>query len=342
MAFQGQPRISESLRSSGEGGGPRGPPQQRSVRLQGQITQTHRPQGQQQLQFESDYKQRLYIENLESVQDKSRIYQAPEYSGGLGKGAAYRLPYSQDESMDEGHYEHPQHMRSYASAVMQPMLPAQAEYAQYAHPVDEALLQRLEQAGQPVPATVAFLWDGLAVMVVEGLLDQIELMRRQQVSTLEQIEHVGTCKAPAFEEPMVEPKRARAPLQCPQELAWVPACTVLWLPPQLLKLASGASTSRSVCMDPMPVHRVQELDILAEPLAELSLEASDQIMSDAPAVQQKQRSEAPHSLFCNFMESMQGQIFALWVYLFVCLDIIVDIMHIIWSIAFKGTSAPEF
>ncbi|KAG6895960.1 hypothetical protein C0995_011992 [Termitomyces sp. Mi166 len=171
---------------------------------------------------------------------------------------------------------------------MQPMLPVQVEYAQYMHPVDEALLQRLEWAGQPVSATAAFLQDDLAVMVVEGLLNQIELMKRQHVSALEQIEHVGKRKAPMFEEPMVEPKWARAPLQCPQELAWAPACTVAWLPPQPLKLASGASTLRSVHMDPTP-----EPDILAEPLAELSLEASDQIMSDAPAVQQEQRSEAP-------------------------------------------------
>ncbi|KAG6895522.1 hypothetical protein C0995_012552, partial [Termitomyces sp. Mi166 len=48
-------------------------------------------------------------------------------------------------------------------------------------------------------------------------------------------------------------------------------------------------------MDPVPVHRVQELDILAEPLAELLLEASNQIMSDAPAIQQEQRSEAPQA-----------------------------------------------
>ncbi|KAG6898441.1 hypothetical protein C0995_009732 [Termitomyces sp. Mi166 len=40
---------------------------------------------------------------------------------------------------------------------------------------------------------------------------------------------------------------------------------------------------------------LQELDILAEPLAELSLEASDQIISDAPAVQQEQRSEVPQA-----------------------------------------------
>ncbi|KAG6858625.1 hypothetical protein C0995_015241, partial [Termitomyces sp. Mi166 len=170
------------------------------------------------------------------------------------------------------------------------MLPAWAEYAQYAHPVDEVLLQRLEQAGQPVPAMAAFLQDDLAIMVVEGLLDQIKLMRRQRISMLEQIEHVGKCKAPAFEEPMVEPKQARALSQCPQELAWAPACTVAQLLPQLLKLASGVSTSRSVHMDPMP-----EPDIPAELLAELLLEASDQIMSDAPAVQQEQRSEVPQA-----------------------------------------------
>ncbi|KAG6869975.1 hypothetical protein C0995_015885 [Termitomyces sp. Mi166 len=184
-------------------------------------------------------------------------------------------------------------MRLYASVMMQPMLLVWVEYVQYAHPVDEALLQHLERAGQPVPATVAFLQDDLAIMVVEGLLDQIKLMRRQCVSMLEQIECVGKRKAPAFEELMVEPKQARALSQHPQELVWAPAHTVAWLPPQLLKLASGASTSRSIHTGPAPVHRVQELDILAEPLAELLLEASDQIMSDALAVQQEQRSEAP-------------------------------------------------
>ncbi|KAG6882994.1 hypothetical protein C0995_013323 [Termitomyces sp. Mi166 len=75
-------------------------------------------------------------------------------------------------------------------------------------------------------------------------------------------------------EPMVEPKWARAPSQHPQELAWAPACTVAQLPPQPMKL---------------------EPDILAEPLAELSLEASDQIMSDTLAVQQEQRSKAPQA-----------------------------------------------
>ncbi|KAG6881964.1 hypothetical protein C0995_016459 [Termitomyces sp. Mi166 len=121
----------------------------------------------------------------------------------------------------------------------------------------------------------AFLQDDLAIMVVEGLLDQIKLMRRQHVSALEQIERIGKRKA--------QPKQARAPLQHPQELAWAPACTVVWLPSRPLKVASRASTLRL------------ELDIPAEPLAELSLEASDQIMSDAPAVQQEQRSKAPQA-----------------------------------------------
>ncbi|KAG6858879.1 hypothetical protein C0995_013239 [Termitomyces sp. Mi166 len=227
------------------------------------------------MRFQLDYEQGLYVENLGVVQDKPCFYQAPEYSGGLGKGAAYRLPYMQDDSVDEGRYERPQQMRLYASIVMQSVLLSRAEYVQYVHPVDEALLQHLEWAGQPVPATAAFLQDDLAMMVVEGLLDQIELMRKQCMTVLEQIECIGKCKAPMFKEPMVEPKRARALSQRPQELAWVPAHTIARLLLRPLKLVSRASTSRSICMDPMPAHRVQELDIPAEPLAELSLEASD-------------------------------------------------------------------
>ncbi|KAG6884151.1 hypothetical protein C0995_010825 [Termitomyces sp. Mi166 len=109
--------------------------------------------------------------------------------------------------------------------VTQSILLAWAEYVQYMHPVDECL----ERAGQPVSATAAFLRDDLAIMVVEGLLNQIKLMRRQRVSMLKQIEHVGKCKAPTFKEPMVEPKWARAPSQHSQELAWTPAHTVAWL-----------------------------------------------------------------------------------------------------------------
>ncbi|KAG6897752.1 hypothetical protein C0995_010180 [Termitomyces sp. Mi166 len=181
MAFQSQPQTSESLT-----------PQQRSVRPQGQQQLRFESDYEQQSYIESDYEQRLYVKNLGAVQDKSCIYQAPEYSGGLGEGAAYRPPYSQDELTDEGRYERPQYMRSYASTVTQPMLPAWAG----------------GRATQP------------------NRVDE-----RQHVSALEQIERVGKHKAPAFEEPMVEPKQARAPSQRPQELAWVPARTVARLPP---------------------------------------------------------------------------------------------------------------
>ncbi|KAG6883877.1 hypothetical protein C0995_011385, partial [Termitomyces sp. Mi166 len=215
------------------------------------------------MRIEPDYEQRLYIKNLGVVRDKPQFYQAPEYSGGLGKGAAYRPLYMQDDLTDEGCYEHPQQIRSYASVVMHSVLPARADYAQYTHPVDEVLLQHLEQAEQPVLAMAAFLQDDLAIMVVEGLLNQIELLRRQHVTALEQIERMGKCKAPMFKEPMVEPKQARAPSQHPQELIG----------------------ERGINLE---VHTY----IPAEPLAELLLEASDQIMSNAPAIQQEQRSEA--------------------------------------------------
>ncbi|KAG6879260.1 hypothetical protein C0995_007352, partial [Termitomyces sp. Mi166 len=102
-------------------------------------------------------------------------------------------------------------------------------------------------------------------MVVKGLLDQIELLRRQHVTMLEQIECIGKRKAPTFEEPMVEPKRARAPSRHPQEWVQASAPTVAWLPPRPMRLASMVSTSRPVLTDPAPTHRV--LDIPAEPLA---------------------------------------------------------------------------
>ncbi|KAG6880659.1 hypothetical protein C0995_005122, partial [Termitomyces sp. Mi166 len=101
------------------------------------------------------------------------------------------------------------------------------EHAPYAQPVNKALLQRLEQAGQPVPATAAFLQDSLAIVVLEGLLNQIEMMKRQRVVALEHIERAGKHKAPAYKEPMVEPKWARAPVRRPQKFVRAPAPTAV-------------------------------------------------------------------------------------------------------------------
>ncbi|KAG6870560.1 hypothetical protein C0992_013010, partial [Termitomyces sp. T32_za158] len=73
----------------------------------------------------------------------------------------------------------------------------------------EVLLQRLEAAGQPVPPTASFLQDNLAIMVMEGLLDQIKLMRRQRVSALEQIDRAAKRKLSSPEGVSGETKRAR-------------------------------------------------------------------------------------------------------------------------------------
>ncbi|KAG6873497.1 hypothetical protein C0992_008706, partial [Termitomyces sp. T32_za158] len=72
----------------------------------------------------------------------------------------------------------------------------------------EVLLQRLEAAGQPVPPTALFLQDNLAVMVMEGLLDQIELMRKR-ISALEQIDRAAKCKLSSPEGVSGKTKRAQ-------------------------------------------------------------------------------------------------------------------------------------
>ncbi|KAG6883113.1 hypothetical protein C0995_012897 [Termitomyces sp. Mi166 len=141
----------------------------------------------------------------------------------------------------------------------------------------------------------AFLQDSLAVVVIEGLLDQIEMMKRQRIMVLEHIEHAGKCKAPVYEEPVVEPKQARSPVRQPQEFMWAPAPTVVRPPPLHVQPPSSLSTSMPVRSDPVMPHSIQEPDIPAvveNPLAKLLLEPCNEIMADAPAMQQGWRFEA--------------------------------------------------
>ncbi|KAG6859229.1 hypothetical protein C0995_010544, partial [Termitomyces sp. Mi166 len=162
-------------------------------------------------------------------------------------------------------------------------------------PVNKVLLQCLEQAGQPVPATAAFLQDSLAIIVIEGLLNQIEMMKRQHVMALEHIKRAGKCKAPAYEELVMEPKWARALVRQPQEFVWAPVPTVVRPPPPYVQPPSSLSTLMPVHLDPVMPCPIQELDILAvveNPLAELLLEPRDEIMADTPAMQQGWRVEA--------------------------------------------------
>ncbi|KAG6863457.1 hypothetical protein C0993_011397 [Termitomyces sp. T159_Od127] len=95
----------------------------------------------------------------------------------------------------------------YAHAVAPVIMREVAPQAQYEMGT-KVLLQHLEAAGQPVPPTALFLQDNLAVMMMEGLLDQIKLMWRQHVSVLEQIDHAAKCKLLSPEEMVSEPKRA--------------------------------------------------------------------------------------------------------------------------------------
>ncbi|KAG6896761.1 hypothetical protein C0995_011088 [Termitomyces sp. Mi166 len=146
----------------------------------------------------------------------------------------------------------------------------------------------------------AFLQDSLAIIILERLLDQIEMMKRQRIVVLEHIEHAGKRKAPAYKEPMVEPKQARAPARQPQEFVRAPVPTAVRPPPPPVQPPSSSVTSRS------------ELDIPAvveNPLSKLSLEPHDEIMTDAPAMQQEQRVEAPHALVMSSQArpSSQGE-----------------------------------
>ncbi|KAG6892711.1 hypothetical protein C0992_012848, partial [Termitomyces sp. T32_za158] len=108
--------------------------------------------------------------------------------------------------------------QTYARVVAQPVFNEYVPQAQMDRGT-EMLLARLEAAGQPVPVTASFLQDNLAVMVMEGLLDQIELMRRQRVTALEQIERAAKRKLSAHEGPSVEPKRAQPQPPRPVEAA---------------------------------------------------------------------------------------------------------------------------
>ncbi|KAG6867708.1 hypothetical protein C0995_004626 [Termitomyces sp. Mi166 len=116
----------------------------------------------------------------------------------------------------------------------------------------------------------------------------------------------GKCKAPVYEEPVVEPKQTRAPVRRPQEFVWAPASTVVQPPLPHVQLPSSSSTLMPVRLDPVMPRPIQEPDILAvveNPLAKLSLEPRNKIMADTPAMQQGWRVEA---LYMPVMGSQAG------------------------------------
>ncbi|KAG6881390.1 hypothetical protein C0992_001187, partial [Termitomyces sp. T32_za158] len=116
-------------------------------------------------------------------------------------------------------------------------------------------------------------------MVMEGLLDQIELMRRQRVTALEQIERAAKRKLTGYEGPSVEPKRARPQPPQPVEAVWAVA-PVADRPGPAVVLKSFTLPARPPAA---PVQAAPSVSRAPEvPLAELSLEQRDEEMIDAP------------------------------------------------------------
>lgn len=136
--------------------------------------------------------------------------------------------------------------------------------------VPDTLLCQLEAAEQPVLATASFLQDSPAVVVIEGLLNQIELMKRQHVLALEQIDHASKCKVMMMDDLTVKVKRAQyQPTQPVKPLSWVrmpaavqPACLVQ--PTQPVTLSSRLPAVA-------PQVPSASLAAMSEPLAELLL-----------------------------------------------------------------------
>ncbi|KAG6892686.1 hypothetical protein C0992_012939, partial [Termitomyces sp. T32_za158] len=141
----------------------------------------------------------------------------------------------------------------------------------------EVLLQRLEAAGQPVPPTALFLQDNLAIMVMEGLLDQIELMRRQRVSALEQIDHAAKRKLSSLEGVSGETKRAR-----PQPPLGVAVShsnpAIAPAPSSLLARPTAASTVQPAVVATV-AHEPKAPDA---PVEESSLDQQDEEMDEMP------------------------------------------------------------
>ncbi|KAG6885318.1 hypothetical protein C0992_005211 [Termitomyces sp. T32_za158] len=191
MASRGPLKFGQSSQSSGKGGRP------------GQGPQKKYPP--------SDFQQ--YAAVSYPGHEAPLPYETPLHA---------QMEVDQEEERHEHQLQEVRHKRYYQPRPSRRHAPAQT-YARTVAPVvrrevapqaqskmgTDVLLQRLEAAGQPVPPTALFLQDNLAIMVMEGLLDQIKLMRRQRVSALEQIDRAVKRKLSSPEGVSGEIKRAR-------------------------------------------------------------------------------------------------------------------------------------
>ncbi|KAG6876579.1 hypothetical protein C0993_002095 [Termitomyces sp. T159_Od127] len=128
-------------------------------------------------------------------------------------------------------------------------------------------------------------------MVMEGLLDQIKLMRRQHITTLEQIDCTAKRKLPVHEGSSVEPKWAKPQPPQPMEVARAVA-------PMVACPGPAVALTTPVLPAWPPAAPVQAVPIESQapdaPLAELSLEQQDEEMSDMPLDQDEMASGPPN------------------------------------------------
>ncbi|KAG6871590.1 hypothetical protein C0993_003090, partial [Termitomyces sp. T159_Od127] len=250
MAYRGQPKPGQSSQSSGQGGRP----------AQGQYHNQPQQRGQQ-------YAAVAYPGHKEPLPYQTPVHVRMDVDE--EEAARYERAYHPGPSRLQGGGQ------SYARAVVQPREEMYAPQAQGM----EVLLGCLEAAGQPVPTTAEFLQDDLAVMVMEGLLDQIKLMRRQRVTAQEQINHAAKCKLPVNEGSSVEPKWAKPQPPQPTEVARAVAPVVACLGPTV-----ALTTPVLPAWPPAAPAQAAPIEPWAPdaPLAELSLEQRDEEMSDVP------------------------------------------------------------
>ncbi|KAG6898462.1 hypothetical protein C0993_006656, partial [Termitomyces sp. T159_Od127] len=164
---------------------------------------------------------RLYA-NTTATHEEPLLYQTPVYVQ-MDMDEEEHYEYQAKERCYE-HMHQPRLSQAQALVQLYVCIVAQPPMEEYVPQVQmsmgtEALLHQLEAAGQPVPATAMFLQDDLAVMVMEGLLNQIELTRKQCVTVPEQIDHIAKCKMPPYEGASVVLKQAKPQPPWPVKVA---------------------------------------------------------------------------------------------------------------------------
>ncbi|KAG6893052.1 hypothetical protein C0992_011442, partial [Termitomyces sp. T32_za158] len=272
MASRGPPKFGQSVQSSGKGGRPgQGPQKQKKHPPSGvqQYAAASYPGREAPLPYETPIHARMEVDQEEERHERQFQLQEVRHERYYQLGPSRRQAPVQT------------YVRAVAPAVRREVAPqAQPEMG------TEVLLQQLEAAGQPVPPTASFLQDNLAIMVMEGLLNQIELMRRQRVSALEQIDRVAKRKLSSPEGVSGETKRARLqparlgePVRPPLGVAVSHSIPAIAPAPSSLPARPTAASTVQPAVVATVAHEPKAPDA---PVEESSLDQRDEEMDEMP------------------------------------------------------------